>query len=49
MKTAAELRAEAERLRQFAETMADDQVVATVQELIDELECRARELDDADD
>jgi|HubBroStandDraft_2_1064218.scaffolds.fasta_scaffold5233772_1 hypothetical protein len=47
MKTAAELRGEAERLRQFAKTMTDHQVLETIQELIDELERRARRLDEA--
>ena len=47
MKTAAELREEAERLRQSARTMTDPQVLETVQELIDELQCRARRLEEA--
>jgi hypothetical protein len=45
VKTAADLRAEAERMRQFALTVTDPDVLETVEMLIAELECRARKLE----
>jgi hypothetical protein len=44
MKTAAEFRAEAQRMRMFALGVTDDQVLTEIQAMIDELECRARAL-----
>jgi hypothetical protein len=47
MKTSSELRAEVVRLRQFALGITDKQVMETVQELVHEIEDRARRLDQA--
>jgi hypothetical protein len=44
MTTAAELTAEAQRLREFAHFVTDAEVLVAIRELIDELERRAREL-----
>ena len=45
MKTAGDYRAEAERLRGLAKTVTDPQTLKAMHELIDELELRARELE----
>jgi hypothetical protein len=44
MTSAAELRAEAQRIREFALTITDEEVLAEIQEMILELERRARAL-----
>ena len=45
MKTAGDYRAEAERLRGLAATVTDPQALKAMQDLIEELEARARELE----
>ena len=45
MTESADLRAEAQRLRTFALTVTDSEVLAGIQTMIEELECRARFLD----
>ena len=46
MKTAAELRNEAERIREFALTVTDAEVLEEVQAMAEELESRAREIEE---
>jgi hypothetical protein len=46
MADAAALRAEVQRLRTLARGVWDEQALAAIEELIDELETRAREADD---
>ena len=46
MASAAELRAEAQRMREFALTVTNEEVLAEIQEMILELERRARKLVD---
>jgi hypothetical protein len=48
MTSAAELRAEAQRIRDFALTVTDEEVLAGLQEFILELKRRARELGNGD-
>jgi|HubBroStandDraft_6_1064221.scaffolds.fasta_scaffold1438074_2 hypothetical protein len=48
MKTAAELRAEADHLRAIARRVADRSLIEKIVELADELERRALEVDDDD-
>jgi hypothetical protein len=48
MASAAELRAEAQRIREFAVTVTDEEVLAEIQEMILELERRARALGNGD-
>ena len=48
MAKAASLRAEAERIRKMAQGFTDPHVLAEMQDLIDELEGRARTLDNGD-
>jgi hypothetical protein len=48
MATAAELRAEAQRLRDFALTVTDEEVLDQLQAMILELERRARKLENGD-
>jgi hypothetical protein len=48
MTTASDLRAEAQRMREFASGVTDAEVRAEIQELIDELERRARQLGNGD-
>ena len=48
MSTAAELRAEVERLRAFALSVTDSDVLQGIQEMVEELERRARALEDGD-
>jgi hypothetical protein len=45
MKTAGELRAEAEHLRDLARSVGDSYLFEAIRELIEELEARARELE----
>ena len=45
MKTAGELRAEAQHLRDLARNFSDRHLLERLQEMIDELEARARELE----
>lgn len=45
MKTAGELCAEAQHLREVARSVSDPDLLAQIQELIEELEARARELE----
>jgi len=45
MATAGELRAEVARIRAFAQAVTDAETLAALQELIDELEARARALE----
>ena len=45
MKTAGEFRAEAERLREVAKDVTDSTVLRAINEQIEELEARARELE----
>jgi hypothetical protein len=45
MKTTGELRAEAARLRELVRTVRDPVLLEEMRELIEELEARARELD----
>jgi hypothetical protein len=45
MATAAELRAEAARMREFARTVADPEVLAEINAMISEWERRARLMD----
>lgn len=49
MPTACELRAEAERMRAFARTVTDPEVLEEINLMIDEWERRARLLDGAPD
>ena len=46
MKTASELRAQAQRWREVIETVRDSDVARMIRELIEELESRARNLED---
>ena len=46
MKTAGELRVEAERWRDIARGVTDSNLREAIQELIEELEARAREMED---
>jgi hypothetical protein len=46
MKTAGELRAEAQHLRDIARSVTDSDLVEQIRELIEELETRAREVED---
>jgi hypothetical protein len=46
MKTAGELRADAQRWRDTARRITDPDLLQMIEELIEELEARARELDD---
>ena len=46
MKTAAELRNEAERIREFALTVTDAEVLEEVLAMAEELEGRAREIEE---
>jgi hypothetical protein len=46
MKTAAELRNEAERIREFALTVTDAEVLEEVLAMAEELESRAREIEE---
>ena len=43
MRTAGELRAEADHLRTLARNVTDEPVLAKIRELIDELQARARD------
>lgn len=45
MKTAGDFRAEAERLRELAKTVTDSVALREMRQLIDELEARAREVE----
>ena len=45
MKTAGDYRAEAERVRELAKVVTESSLLEAIQELIDELEARARELE----
>jgi hypothetical protein len=45
MSTADELRADAQRIRTFAVSVTDSEVLAKLHAMIQELECRARLLD----
>jgi hypothetical protein len=45
MRTAGELRAESEHLRDLARSVSDADVLEKIRELIEELEARARELE----
>jgi hypothetical protein len=45
MKTAGEFRAEAQHLREIAENFNDPRLLDAIRQMIDELEARARELD----
>ena len=45
MKTAGELRAEAQRLRDLARGVTDLDVLDAIRELVEELEARAREVE----
>jgi hypothetical protein len=49
MKTASDLRAEAERMREFALSVTDPEVLEEIQLMIGELERRARALGDGGD
>ena len=46
MKTAGELRVEAERWRDIARVVTDPDLLERIQELIEELEARVREMED---
>jgi len=46
MKTAGELRADAKRWRDVARSATDPDLLEMIQELVEELEARARELED---
>jgi hypothetical protein len=48
MTESADLRAEAQRLRTFALTVTDPEVLAGIRTMIEELERRARRLDSGD-
>ena len=48
MATAAELRAEAARMREYARTVTDPEVLAEIHAMIDEWERRARETSNGD-
>lgn len=45
MKTAGDFRAEADRLRELARSVIDPDALTALQDMIEELEARARELD----
>lgn len=46
MKTAGELRAQAQHYRELARNVSDPDLLEKIRELIEELEARARELED---
>ena len=45
MRTAGDYRAEAQRLRELAKDMTDPEALVALRDMIDELELRARELE----